>query len=173
MQYLFLQNNAFERLEATEVEMEQPYWVGFHDSLTDDIQFVMNHARLIESIEGSLQRPAKNKRRFSRILNTQMWIPILQSHSSTPPPPPPSHRPSPPTAASTLVFDSPPRSSLLPPPAVVGDSQYESSKLWMSYSLSHRTLAAHENFMLSFQVFPSIQVILITSTYQLNLKILY
>ena len=46
--------------------MEQPYWAGIHDSLADGIQFVENHVGLTESIEGSPQRPAKKKAKFSR-----------------------------------------------------------------------------------------------------------
>ena len=70
MQYLFLQNNVFERLEATVMEMEQPYWAGIHDSLGDGIQFVENHARLTKSSKGSPQCLSKKKSRFSRVLDT-------------------------------------------------------------------------------------------------------
>ena len=70
MHYLFLQNNVYERLEAIKVEMEQPYSVGIHESLVDGIQFVSNHTGLTESIEGSPQRSAKKKPRFSRISDT-------------------------------------------------------------------------------------------------------
>ena len=52
------------------MEMEQPYLAGIHDSLVDGIQFVENHAGLTESTEGSLQHPAKKRRRFSRVLDT-------------------------------------------------------------------------------------------------------
>ena len=63
-------------LEATKVEMEQSYWASIHDSLVDGIRFVENHARLMESTKGSLQRLAKKKARFSRILDTQIQISI-------------------------------------------------------------------------------------------------
>ena len=70
-------------LEAIEVEMEQPYWVGIHDSLADGIQFVENHAGLTESTEGSPQRFAKKRVRFSCVLDTQIRIPIRQPHPPT------------------------------------------------------------------------------------------
>ena len=73
-------------MEATKVEMEQPYWAGIHDSLADGIQFIKNHAKLSESTKGSSQRPTKKKARFSRVLDTQIRIPIPQPHSSTFPP---------------------------------------------------------------------------------------
>ena len=76
MQYLFLQNNVFKTLEATEVEMEQPYWANIHDSLVDGIQFIENHAGLTESIKGSPQRPTKKKAKFFCVLDTQIRIPI-------------------------------------------------------------------------------------------------
>ena len=66
----------------------------------DGIQFVENHAGLTESTEGSPQHPAKKRRRFSRVLDMQIQIPVS---------------PSPPA-----------RSSPLPPPTVVDDSQFES-----------------------------------------------
>ena len=78
--------------------------MGIEDSLADGIQFVENHAGLTESTEGSPQRPAKKRPRFSRVLDMQ--IRILVS-------PPPLARPSPP-------LPSP------PPPAVRDDSQFES-----------------------------------------------
>ena len=179
--------------------MEQSYWEGIHDSLADGIQFVENHAGLTESTERSPQRPAKKKARFFRVLDTQIWIPIPQPHPPTSPPPPPGHHPPPsttvlilvfdsplrslspspepqghrplsPVTASTLVFNSPSRSAPLAPPGhhppspsptstplpltVAGDSQYES----------------YENFMFPPQAIHHIQVILITSIYQLNLK---
>ena len=46
-------------LEATSVEMEQPYWAGIDDSLVDGIKFIENHAGLTESTEGFPQCPAK------------------------------------------------------------------------------------------------------------------
>ena len=73
-------------MEATKVEMEQSYWAGIHDSLTDGIQFIKNHAGLTESTEGSPQRPSKKKSRFFRVLDTQIRIPIPQPHPPTSPP---------------------------------------------------------------------------------------
>ena len=61
--------------------MEQPYWASIHDNLADGIQFVENHERIIESTEGSPQRPAKKRCRFSRVLDTQIRIPV--PHPST------------------------------------------------------------------------------------------
>ena len=55
--------------------MEQPYWATIHHDLADGIQFVENHG-VIESTEGSPQRPAKKRRRFSRVLDTQIRIPV-------------------------------------------------------------------------------------------------
>ena len=52
------------------MEIEQPYWVGIDDSLSDGIQFVENHAGLTKSTEESPQRPAKKRHRFSRVLDT-------------------------------------------------------------------------------------------------------
>ena len=118
------------------MEMEQLYWVGIDDSLADGIQFVENHAGLTESIERSPQRPAKKRRRFSRVLDTQIRIPV-----SLPPP----ARPSP-----------------SPPPAVVDDSQFESAEFQMSPS-SHPTPAAPRSHPPP-QAIPPIQVILTTST---------
>ena len=66
--------------------MEQPYWASIHDSLVDGIQFIENHEGLTESIEGSPQRPVKKKARFSRVLDTQIQIPIPQPHPPTSPP---------------------------------------------------------------------------------------
>ena len=118
------------------MEMEQPYWVGIEDSLADGIQFVENHAGLTESMEGSPQRPAKKRRRFSCVLNTQ--IQILVS------PPPPARQ-------------SPP-----PPPAVVDDSHFESVEFQMSPP-SHPTPASLVSHPPP-QVIPPIQVILTTLT---------
>ena len=84
--------------------MEQPYWASIHDSLADGIQFVENHEGLTESIEGSPQRPVKKKARFSRVLDTQIRIPIPQPHLRTPPPPLGPRSPPPPTASSSLVL---------------------------------------------------------------------
>ena len=95
------------------MEMEQPYWTGIHDSLVDDIQFVENHAGLVESIEGSPQHPAKKRRRFSHVLDTQIRIPIRQPH---PPTSPPRRSLSPPLRP---IADSASRS---PPPHPVADS---------------------------------------------------
>ena len=44
--------------------------MSIHDSLADGIQFVENHGGVIESTKGSPQRPAKKRRRFSRVLDT-------------------------------------------------------------------------------------------------------
>ena len=52
------------------MEMEQWYWAGIDDSLADGIQFVEDHAGLTESTEGSPERPAKKRARFSRVLDT-------------------------------------------------------------------------------------------------------
>ena len=82
------------------VEMEQPYWAGIDDSLADGIQFVENHAGLTKSTKGSPQRPAKKRRRFSRVLDMQIRIPRVTPHPPT----------------------SPPRRSLLPPPSPIADS---------------------------------------------------
>ena len=73
-------------LEATKVEMEQPYQADIRDSLANGIQFVENHAGLLESTKGSPQRPSKKQARFSRVLDMQIRIPIPQPHSSTSPP---------------------------------------------------------------------------------------
>ena len=78
----------------------QPYWADIDDNLANGIQFVENHVGLTESTKGSPQRPAKKRPRFSRVLDTQIRIPVS---------PPPPARPAPP-----------------PPPAVVDDSQFES-----------------------------------------------
>ena len=78
----------------------QPYWEDIEDNLADGIQFVENHAGLTESTEGSPQRPAKKRPRFSRVLDTLIRIPVS---------------PSPPARLA------PP-----PPPAVVDDWQFES-----------------------------------------------
>ena len=96
--------------------MEQPYWVSIHDSLADGIQFVENHAVLIKSIEGSPQRPAKKKTKFSRVLDTQIRIPIPQPHPRTLPPPPGPRSPPLSATSSSLVLDSPSRSPLPPLP---------------------------------------------------------
>ena len=110
---------SFETLEATEAEMEQPYWATIHHDLADGIQFVENHG-VIESTEGSPQRLAKKRRRFSRVLNTQIRIPVPHPPTSParpshplPPPPPPaaamddSPSPLPPTPSAAVVDDSP------------------------------------------------------------------
>ena len=102
MHYLFLQNNVFEWLEATEVEMEQPYWTSIHDSLADGIQFVSNHVGLTESTKRSPQRPTKKKPRFFCVLDMQIQISIRQPHQPIPPPLPPGHRPRPPSDLTIL-----------------------------------------------------------------------
>ena len=78
--------------------MVQPYWADIEDNLVDGIQFVENHAGLTESTEGSPQRPAKKKPRFSRVLDTHIRIPVSPPTPARPAPPPP-------TAA---VVDDPP-----------------------------------------------------------------
>ena len=93
----------------------QPYWADIDDNLANGIQFVENHVGLTESMKGSLQRPAKKRRRFFRVLDTQIRIPVS---------PPPPARPSPP-----------------PPPVVGDDSQFESVDFEMSPP-SHPTPAA-------------------------------
>ena len=102
-------------MEATAVEMEQPYWAGIDDSLADGIQFVENHAGLTESTKRTPQHPAKKRRRFSRVLDMQIQIPVSLS--------------------------LPARSFPPPPPTVVDDSQFESAEFWM-YPPSHCTLTA-------------------------------
>ena len=59
-------------MEATEVEMEQPYWAGIHDSLADGIQFVENHAGLTESIEGFPQLPTKKRARITNYIHAKI-----------------------------------------------------------------------------------------------------
>ena len=86
----------------------QPYWADIEDNLADGIQFVENHAELTESTEGSPQRPAKKKPRFSRVSDMHIRIPVSPPPPARPPPPPPPARPP------------------SPPPAVVDDSQFES-----------------------------------------------
>ena len=143
------------------MEMEQPYWTGIHDSLADDIQFVENHTRLMDSTNGSLQRPTKKKARFSCVLDMQIRIPIPQPHPFTFPP---RRSPLPPLVAdSTLVFDSPSRSPSPPrppPPStiVVDDLQFESAEFRMS-SPSHHTPAVLGSPPPSLQVVLPIQVI--------------
>ena len=87
-------------MEATAEEMVQPYWADIDDNLANGIQFVDNHAGLTESTEGFSQRLAKKRPRFSRVLDTQIRIPVS---------PPLPARPTPP-----------------PLPAVMDDSQFES-----------------------------------------------
>ena len=157
--------------------MEQPYWASIHDNLADGIQFVENHGGVTESTEGSPQRPAKKRRRFSRVLDTQIRIPVPHpptslARPSHPPPPPsppaaamddsPSHPRPPPPPPAAAVDDSP---SLLPPTpaAAVDDSQFESREFQIS-PLSHPTPAAPGSHPPSPQAIPLIQVILTTST---------
>ena len=136
-------------MEATKVEIEQLYWAGIHDSLINGIQFVENHAGLTESTEGSPQRPAKKRPRFSRVLDTQIRIPVF---------PPLRARPSsPPSLARQSRLPPPP-----PPPAIVDDSQFESAEFQMSPS-SHPTPAVPVSHPPP-QVIPHIQVLLTTST---------
>ena len=108
------------------MKMEQPYLASIHDSFADGIQFVENHVGLTESIEGSLQRPTKKKARFSRVLDMQIRIPILQPFSRTPPPSPGPRSPPPPVASSSLVLDSPSRSHLPPPPTASSTLVFDS-----------------------------------------------
>ena len=82
----------------------QPYWADIEDNLADGIQFVENHAGLTESTEGSPQRPAKKRPRFSRVLDTQIRIPVSPPAPARPAPPPPPPPPPPPAA----VVDDPP-----------------------------------------------------------------
>ena len=126
--------------------MEQSYLVGIDDSLADGIQFVENHTGLTESMEVSPQCPAKKRARFSRVLDTQIRIPVS---------PPPPARPSPPPPPARQSRLPPP-----PPPPVVGDdSQFESVDFEMSPP-SHPTPAAP----VSHPPPQPIQVILTTST---------
>ena len=115
--------------------------MSIHDDLTDGIQFVENHGGVTESTEGYSQRPAKKRRRFSRVLDTQIRISVPHpptslarpSHPLPPPSPPaavvddsPSH-PRPPPPPTTAADDSP--SPLPPTPAAaVDDSQFESGE---------------------------------------------
>ena len=92
------------------MEMEQWYWAGIDDSLADGIQFVEDHAVLTESTEGSPERPAKKRARFSRVLDTQIRIPVPHPPTS----PARSSSLPPPVADSVARSPSPP----LPPPAV-------------------------------------------------------
>ena len=133
--------------------MEQPYWAGIEDSLADGIQFVKNNAALTESTEGSRQLPAKKRGRFSRVLDTQIRIPV-----SEPPPVGPSPL-APPAGPSPLA---PPAEQCPPPPAVVDDLQFDGVEFEMSRP-SHRTPAAPMSHP-SPQAIPPIQVILTTST---------
>ena len=113
--------------------MQQPYWASIHDDLADGIQFVANHGGVIESTEGSPQRPAKKRRRFSRVLDTQIRIsvphpPTSPARPSDPSPPPPaavvddSPSPLPPTPPAAVTDDSPSPLPPTPPAAVVDDS---------------------------------------------------
>ena len=98
------------------MEMEQWYWAGIDDSLADGIQFVEDHAVLTESTEGSPERPAKKRARFSRVLDTQIRIPVPHPPTS----PARSSSPHPPVADSLPppVADSVARSPSPPPPPV-------------------------------------------------------
>ena len=115
-------------LEATDVEMEQWYWAGIDDSLADGIQFVEDHTGLTESTKGSPERHAKKRARFSRVLDTQIRIPVLHPPTS----PARSFSPHPSVADSLArssslphpVADSVARSpSPPPPPPPVADSR--------------------------------------------------
>ena len=139
--------------------MEQPYWARIHDNLADGIQFVENHGEVTESTEGSPQRPAKKRRKFSRVLDMQIRISVPHPPTS---PARPSHPPSPPPPPAAAVDDSP---SPLPstPAAAVDDSQFESGEFQMSPP-SHPTPTAPGSHPPSPQAIPPIQVILTTST---------
>ena len=76
-------------MEATAEEMVQSYWADIDDNLANGIQFVENHAGLTESTKGSPQRPAKKRPRFSRVLDTQIRIPVSPPSPARPPPPQP------------------------------------------------------------------------------------
>ena len=128
--------------------MEQPYWAGIEDSLADGIQFVENHAALTESTEGSPQRPAKKRGRFSRVLDMQIRIPVSQ-----PPPAGPSPLAPPADQCPPSPPPPPPAEQCPPPPAV----EFEMSRP------SHPTPAAPISHP-SPQAIPPIQVILTTST---------
>ena len=158
-------------MEATKVEIEQPYWMGIHDSLADGIQFIENHARLMESTERFPQRPAKKRHRFSRVLDTQIQIPIRQPHPPTSPlqrshsPPP---HPVADSASRSLpappVADSPAESTPHPPIADLAARSPPHSPAEFRMSLpSHRTPAAPGSPPPSQAIHP-IQIILITST---------
>ena len=110
------------------MEMEQPYWTGIDNRLADGIQFVENHAGLTKSTERSSQRPPKKRRRFSRVLDTQIRIlvsppPPARPSPPLPPLPPPAQQSPPPPPAQ----QSPP-----PPPAIVDDSQFDGVEFQMS-----------------------------------------
>ena len=145
--------------------MEQPYWAGIEDSLADGIQFVENHARLTESTEGSTQRPAKKKGRFSRVLDMQIRIPVSQPPPAGPSPLAPPAGPSrlaPPAGQCPPPPPPPTEQCLLPPPTVVDDSQFNGVEFEMSRP-SHPTPAAPISHP-SPQAISPIQVILTTST---------
>ena len=156
--------------------MEQPYWASIHDNLADGIQFVENHGGVTESTEGSPQCLAKKRHRFSRVLDTQIRIPVPHPPTSParpshplPPPPPPtaavddSPSPLPPTPPAAVVDDSPSPLPLTPPAAAVDDSQFELGEFQMSRP-SHPAPAAPGSHPPSPQAIPHIQVILTTST---------
>ena len=132
--------------------MEQPYWAGIEDSLADGIQFVENHAALTESTEGSPQRPAKKRGRFSRVLDMQIRIPVSQPPPAGPSPLAPPAGPSPLAPPADQCPPSPPppppAEQCPPPPAV----EFEMSRP------SHPTPAAPISHP-SPQAIPPIQVI--------------
>ena len=138
--------------------MEQPYWAGIHDSLADGIQFVENYVGLTEYTKGTPQRLAKKRRRFSRVLDTQIEMPIRQPH---PPTSPPRRSHSPP---SRPVVDSASRSLPAPPVAdsLAGSTPPPPAEFRMSPP-SHRTLVTPVSHPPP-QAIPLIQVILTTST---------
>ena len=147
--------------------------MGIHDNLADGIQFVENHARLMESTERFPQRPAKKRHRFSHVLDTQIRIPIRQPHPSTSPPRRSLSPPLRPIADSASRSSPPPpvadslEGSTPPPPVddlAARSSPHSPTEFRMSLP-SHRTPAApvspHPPHP---QAIPLIQVILITST---------
>ena len=112
----------------------------------------------MESTEGSPQRPAKKRGRFSRVLDMQIRIPVSQPPPAGPSPPlPPAQQCPPPPHPPLPAEQCPP-----PPPAVVDDLQSDGVEFEMSRP-SHPTPAAPISHP-SPQAIPLIQIILTTST---------
>ena len=115
----------------------QPYWEDIEDNLADGIQFVENHAELTESTEGSPQRPAKKRPRFSRVLDTHIRISVSPSPPARPAHPPPpavvddwqfesvSHPPSTPAAPVSPLSTPAPVSPLSTPAAPVSHPPHQ------------------------------------------------